>query len=514
MTERSFGESVQTWIGVVTSVMDPHQSGRVQVRVFGKHDDKANIPDEDLPWAQVLQPVTSAARGRMGTAPVGLVVGSRVFGQWLDRDHQYPLVQGSVGRAGAPIAGQTDGGAPAIDTSVGSIPPATQGQASNPYTDLNSSRVSIADVDSGETDIDNVKKDEGVVLTSAVEEGMSFADVPTTASGEDGETNVLDLLRSVDPRSTLSALPCLPSNALTLRINIDLGSMAAGFINTLTDAMVSAIMRAIDRLGIDQVLSAIDSAASAIANYAAAIEALATGGICAAPAALNSIEAGTHSLARSVDSVKKAAAKVGSAPSAIKSELGYTLDSIGSSVATSAFIPAALVELSAVPVGYVQDYYPVTNDPYPGYIRWYDQTGMGGDPVFTPRNGQPNFTSARQHSSYETAQFMAPRLAGLISAGGLNSGSLQGLLSQTTSLAQASGLQRSAGASSPASLLSLGASLAPALFSNVDGVFNVNISLSTLPAADLINSAVSRFTRVQADLAARRAKLESAFRRL
>ena len=80
MTERNLGESVRMWFGIVTNVMDPQRSGRVQVRVFGRHDDRVNIPDSDLPWATISQSATSAAHGRIGTAPVGLVVGSKVFG--------------------------------------------------------------------------------------------------------------------------------------------------------------------------------------------------------------------------------------------------------------------------------------------------------------------------------------------------------------------------------------------------------------------------------------------------
>ena len=35
---RSLGQPVGWWVGIVTNVMDPHRSGRVQVRVFGRQD--------------------------------------------------------------------------------------------------------------------------------------------------------------------------------------------------------------------------------------------------------------------------------------------------------------------------------------------------------------------------------------------------------------------------------------------------------------------------------------------
>ena len=99
MTELNFGESVSCWLGKVVNIKDPHESGRVQVRIYGRHDDISNIPDESLPWALVIQPVTSAAQGRLGSAPVGLTKNSQVFGFWLDSDHQYPLIMGTIGKS-------------------------------------------------------------------------------------------------------------------------------------------------------------------------------------------------------------------------------------------------------------------------------------------------------------------------------------------------------------------------------------------------------------------------------
>jgi hypothetical protein len=298
MTERNLGESVKMWFGIVTNVMDPHQSGRVQVRVFGRHDDRVNIPDADLPWAQVTQPTTSAGRGRIGTAPVGLVVGSRVFGFWRDTDQQYPLVIGSIGRAGEIIQGQTDGGAPAVNTAVGSIPGATQNNVSNPYSILYDSRITIQAVDSNQQNIDAVPLGTGTVMTETVEDGMQFPKLPTTGSATPSENDVLSILRRVDPTSLIASLPCLPLNALQLQINIDLGSIATGLISAISNAVTAALLRIMETLGVNQILNAIEDAANGIANFRNAIDALSSGGLCAAPRALASISAGTKYLAR------------------------------------------------------------------------------------------------------------------------------------------------------------------------------------------------------------------------
>lgn len=93
-----FGSNPQFWFGIVEDRSDPLQMGRVRVRVYGFHtQDKSLIPTESLPWAQVMMPVTSAALSGVGQAPVGLMLGSMVFGLWLDgSDQQIPFVMGTL----------------------------------------------------------------------------------------------------------------------------------------------------------------------------------------------------------------------------------------------------------------------------------------------------------------------------------------------------------------------------------------------------------------------------------
>lgn len=87
------------WVGVVEDREDPEKLGRVRVRIFGYHTDNLSIlPTEELPWAMVMQPSTSAAVSGVGSAPVGLVTGSWVVGFFLDGDDmQQPMVMGSLG---------------------------------------------------------------------------------------------------------------------------------------------------------------------------------------------------------------------------------------------------------------------------------------------------------------------------------------------------------------------------------------------------------------------------------
>jgi len=86
------------WYGVVEDRRDPMSLGRVRVRCAGYHtDDKSILPTSDLPWAQVIMPVTSAAVSDKGNTPTGLLEGSTVVGFFVDGpDAQNPIIMGTV----------------------------------------------------------------------------------------------------------------------------------------------------------------------------------------------------------------------------------------------------------------------------------------------------------------------------------------------------------------------------------------------------------------------------------
>lgn len=95
MTQRMGEEGFRWFVGTVEDVADPLQLGRVRIRVLNEHDDPS-IVTTDLLWATPIQPITSAAHQQVGTSPTGLVVGSGVFGFYLDgQEKQLPMVLGS-----------------------------------------------------------------------------------------------------------------------------------------------------------------------------------------------------------------------------------------------------------------------------------------------------------------------------------------------------------------------------------------------------------------------------------
>lgn len=85
------------WYGVVEDRRDPLYLGRLKVRCIGFHtDDKKDIPTDELPWAQVISPITSSGISGIGTTPIGVLEGSHVFGFFRDgREGQEPVVLGT-----------------------------------------------------------------------------------------------------------------------------------------------------------------------------------------------------------------------------------------------------------------------------------------------------------------------------------------------------------------------------------------------------------------------------------
>jgi hypothetical protein len=92
-----YGDNARWFIGFVVNNIDPLKLDRVKVRIQGLHSADVNdIPDDDLPWAQVNIPVTEDGSSGQGSNSQ-LKVRAQVFGIFLDgRNSQLPLVLGSI----------------------------------------------------------------------------------------------------------------------------------------------------------------------------------------------------------------------------------------------------------------------------------------------------------------------------------------------------------------------------------------------------------------------------------
>ena len=93
-----YGDQTRWFLGEVVNVKDdPLKLGRVKVKVFGVYDD---IADADLPWAQIVVPVTQGVHEEQGQY-LGILKGTQVFGIFLDgQNSQLPMVIGTVPKEG------------------------------------------------------------------------------------------------------------------------------------------------------------------------------------------------------------------------------------------------------------------------------------------------------------------------------------------------------------------------------------------------------------------------------
>lgn len=87
-------QSFNWFIGEVLDINDTVLYSRVKVRAYGYYDE--TVSKEDLPWATVLLPNTSASKAGVGSTH-GLLVGSWVVGFFRDGPSaQDPVIIGSI----------------------------------------------------------------------------------------------------------------------------------------------------------------------------------------------------------------------------------------------------------------------------------------------------------------------------------------------------------------------------------------------------------------------------------
>ena len=89
-----FDENSIMFLGIVEEINDPKKLGRVKVRLINEYSNR--VETDDIPWATPLMPITSGSILGIGESPIGLQIGSRVVGFFLDgKDKTKPMILGS-----------------------------------------------------------------------------------------------------------------------------------------------------------------------------------------------------------------------------------------------------------------------------------------------------------------------------------------------------------------------------------------------------------------------------------
>lgn len=106
-----YGDDFRWFVATVVDNSPPYgYEGRIQIRIHGVHSRDINdIPQNDLPWAQVLSPSDTFGGSGFGSH-CQILPGSLVMGMFLDGAHsQLPMVMGSLPRIEYPTATQSSG---------------------------------------------------------------------------------------------------------------------------------------------------------------------------------------------------------------------------------------------------------------------------------------------------------------------------------------------------------------------------------------------------------------------
>jgi len=169
--------------------------GRCRVRILGWHTaDKAELPTDNLPWAQVLMPITSASQTGVGYAPVGPVEGTWVMGFYRDGElAQEPVMVGTLPGVPEKFAkintGFNDPRLDTDDTDLNSVSSTTGLGGKGTPTNLTSFPYppkSISIVTGGEAEISSYTDEERKAFTSQSLYPREL-DVPTTSKYARGE---------------------------------------------------------------------------------------------------------------------------------------------------------------------------------------------------------------------------------------------------------------------------------------------------------------------------------------
>lgn len=241
MADRSGDYSGSRWRGRVVNVMDPTKQGRIQVRLFGLHDNETLIPDEDLYWALPRVPINSGASYRgVAAAPVGVIPGSIVDGYFADSERTILIATGTIQAAGQTKRGEIVDGSYALNDAYNDVTNSARG------TDLNAA-----------LGLRN--------LPALAQIGTAFPNVSAGVGNLTSRTgNILSILNQVDPTNSSGVMAAGVSGFAASLITSQLSSI-------IGNSAVMAGLSQLQSLASSQSLSALTTVATSYAGGASGL---------------------------------------------------------------------------------------------------------------------------------------------------------------------------------------------------------------------------------------------------
>ena len=173
MSEFMGKNGFQWFVGVVEDRQDPKTLGRLRVRCLGYHtEDLVKLPTADLPWAHVMNPITSATVSGLGQTPLGAVEGSWVVGFFQDgSDAQQPIIIGTL--PGVPSTLPDKESKKGFQDAVNAVYPK--------YTETDVNRLAVGDDDNPHSSLTIRKADRDLAVGTAQIDGIfaGVAQIPT-----------------------------------------------------------------------------------------------------------------------------------------------------------------------------------------------------------------------------------------------------------------------------------------------------------------------------------------------
>ena len=216
--------------GVVEDIVDSENLGRVKVRCFGFHtEDKGILSTNDLPWATVMGPTTSAGVQGIGSNH-RLMSGSWVVGFFRDGPSaQDPLILGSIASQTETLRDGQAGFTGSYPTQTGlDMPSPARNEAHNKHVYVSPANNII--------EINDTTDAEEIIVTHT--SGTYFRLQPNGTVEVNSSNNTVNIIGNTSVTGTIRASDEITAMAGSVQIDDD-GNTITNEDGTAADASVS-----------------------------------------------------------------------------------------------------------------------------------------------------------------------------------------------------------------------------------------------------------------------------------